>query len=148
MVLVDANMLLDVLTNDPVWAAWSQGKLERAAAEGLAINPIIHAELAPAFQTADEHSQRTDRLAGATTSTTLRSRLARSTSLRHLPPARRNTDLATTGFFHRCARRIVRTETANPRCGKVSNLLSIGDIDFATLIGRPRSRLTKGYLRT
>ena len=27
MVLVDANVLLDVLTNDAVWAEWSQGEL-------------------------------------------------------------------------------------------------------------------------
>jgi predicted nucleic acid-binding protein len=56
MVLVDSNVLLDVLTNDPVWATWSLGQLERAAAEKLAINPIIHAELAPAFHTAVEHA--------------------------------------------------------------------------------------------
>lgn len=50
MVLVDANTLLDILTADPVWSHWSQGALERAAADGLAINPIIYAELAPAFR--------------------------------------------------------------------------------------------------
>ena len=54
MVLVDANVLLDVLTDDPVWAAWSQAELARAASEGLAINPIIYAELAPAFRSEPE----------------------------------------------------------------------------------------------
>ena len=54
MVLVDANVLLDVLTDDPVWAAWSQAELARAASEGLAINPIIYAELAPAFRSEAE----------------------------------------------------------------------------------------------
>ena len=50
MVLVDANVLLDVVTADPVWCVWSQGELARREAEGLAINPIIYAELAPAFR--------------------------------------------------------------------------------------------------
>jgi predicted nucleic acid-binding protein len=31
MILVDANVLLDVLQDDPKWAAWSQGQLESAA---------------------------------------------------------------------------------------------------------------------
>lgn len=54
MVLADANVLLDVLTNDATWAEWSQNELARAEAEGLAINPIIYAELAPAFRIQDE----------------------------------------------------------------------------------------------
>jgi hypothetical protein len=41
VVLVDANALLDILTADPVWSAWSQDAMMRAAADGLAINPII-----------------------------------------------------------------------------------------------------------
>ena len=54
MVLVDANVLLDVVTVDPVWLGWSQGELARLEAGGLAINPIIYAELAPAFRTEEE----------------------------------------------------------------------------------------------
>jgi predicted nucleic acid-binding protein len=50
VVLVDANALLDILTADPVWSAWSQGAMMEAAADGLAINPIIYSELAPAFR--------------------------------------------------------------------------------------------------
>jgi predicted nucleic acid-binding protein len=54
MILVDANVLLDVVTRDPVWLGWSQGELARLAVGGLAINPIIYAELAPAFRTEGE----------------------------------------------------------------------------------------------
>ncbi len=50
MVLVDANVLLDIVTADPIWSAWSQEELARREADGLAINPIIYAELAPAFR--------------------------------------------------------------------------------------------------
>lgn len=51
MVLVDANVLLDVLTADPKWLDWSSARLCEARAAGrLAVNPIVCAELAPAFE--------------------------------------------------------------------------------------------------
>ncbi len=49
-VLVDANVLLDVLTDDPDWYAWSAARLD-ACADGaeLCINPIIYAEVSVGF---------------------------------------------------------------------------------------------------
>jgi hypothetical protein len=45
-VLVDANVLLDTLTNDPKWSGWSTQTLSALAdTERLAINPIIFAEV-------------------------------------------------------------------------------------------------------
>jgi len=44
-VLVDTNVLIDVLTDDPVWADWSISRLREYAASGLVINPVIYAEL-------------------------------------------------------------------------------------------------------
>ena len=53
--LVDANVLLDVATADATWMAWSQGQLAAAAGRGaIIINPIIYAELSPAFASAAE----------------------------------------------------------------------------------------------
>jgi predicted nucleic acid-binding protein len=50
MILVDTNVLLDVLEDDPEWATWSQGQLDAAnATNTLAINPIIYSELSIAF---------------------------------------------------------------------------------------------------
>lgn len=47
MILVDTNVLLDLVTDDPVWAPWSVDRLEAAALEGpLLINDVIYAELA------------------------------------------------------------------------------------------------------
>ena len=44
--LVDTNVLLDLATEDPRWMEWSAAHLERAADDaGVAINPIIYAEL-------------------------------------------------------------------------------------------------------
>jgi predicted nucleic acid-binding protein len=46
VILVDANVLIDVATDDPVWADWSQGRLDLAADEDqIAINEVVYAEL-------------------------------------------------------------------------------------------------------
>ncbi len=49
-ILVDSNVLLDVLTNDPCWSLWSTTALaEQADRDLLAINPIIYAEVSIGF---------------------------------------------------------------------------------------------------
>ena len=51
-VLVDANVILDVIGDDPVWADWSSAAIAAAADEAvLAINPLIYAELSVGFTT-------------------------------------------------------------------------------------------------
>jgi predicted nucleic acid-binding protein len=48
--LVDSNVLLDVLTEDPTWEQWSTAALADAAEAGpLYINPIIYAEVSIRF---------------------------------------------------------------------------------------------------
>ena len=48
--LVDANVLLDILTEDEEWGDWSAAMLEQAAHQGaLIINPIIYAEVSLGF---------------------------------------------------------------------------------------------------
>jgi predicted nucleic acid-binding protein len=55
MLLVDTNVLLDVVTNDPKWAAWSQSRLDAAAlTQTVAINDVIYAELSLAFERIEE----------------------------------------------------------------------------------------------
>ncbi len=47
MTLVDTNVLLDLVTDDPVWADWSLAQLEAASLRGpLWVNDVIFAELA------------------------------------------------------------------------------------------------------
>ena len=54
-VLVDSNVLLDVLTVDPQWYAWSAAQLDAIAAEGEpCINPIIYAEVSVGFERIEE----------------------------------------------------------------------------------------------
>jgi predicted nucleic acid-binding protein len=53
--LVDSNVLLDVLTQDPVWLGWSTAALVEAAEAGpLWINPIVYAEVSVRFSRIEE----------------------------------------------------------------------------------------------
>ena len=48
--LADSSVLLDVFTEDPVWAEWSVDKLERAAADGTVfIDPMVYSEISVRF---------------------------------------------------------------------------------------------------
>lgn len=50
--LVDSNVILDIVTEDPDWLDWSSSMLAGAAARGpLVINPVIYAEVACGFDT-------------------------------------------------------------------------------------------------
>jgi len=53
--LVDSNVILDLVTDDPKWSVWSSRALSRAADEStLAINPFIFAEVSIRFATIEE----------------------------------------------------------------------------------------------
>lgn len=50
MLLVDTNVLIDVLEDDPEWADWSIDQLRaQSKVHPLIINPIIYAELSVTF---------------------------------------------------------------------------------------------------
>ena len=52
MLLVDTNVLVDVLQDDPQWADWSIGQLRaQAKIHELVINPVVYAELSLSFTT-------------------------------------------------------------------------------------------------
>jgi len=54
MLLVDTNVLVDVLENDPEWADWSIGQLRaQSKVHRLAINPVIYSELSLTFSTVE-----------------------------------------------------------------------------------------------
>jgi hypothetical protein len=54
-VLIDANVLLDVMTEDPRWLAWSAEAIERAAdRHRLVINPVICADVSIRYSRIEE----------------------------------------------------------------------------------------------
>jgi predicted nucleic acid-binding protein len=58
IMLVDSNVILDLLTDDPKWGPWSAEALSTAADESaLAINPLIFAEVSIGFATVEELEQ-------------------------------------------------------------------------------------------
>lgn len=55
MTLVDTNVLLDLVTDDPVWADWSIRQLDAAAMQGrLVINAVVYAELSVRFERVED----------------------------------------------------------------------------------------------
>jgi predicted nucleic acid-binding protein len=54
VLLVDTNVLLDVLENDPAWSDWSVRQLRaQAQVHELFINPVIYSELSLAFDSVE-----------------------------------------------------------------------------------------------
>ena len=54
-VLVDSNVILDVLTEDPTWFEWSSSRLvELAEASTLVVNPIVYAEVSIRFDRVED----------------------------------------------------------------------------------------------
>ncbi len=53
--LVDSNVLLDVLTEDPSWFEWSASHLAECVEKDiLVINPLIYAEISIGFERIEE----------------------------------------------------------------------------------------------
>lgn len=54
-VLVDSNVILDLVTEDPAWLAWSEEQIEREAERSvLVIDPLVYAEVSCAFERIEE----------------------------------------------------------------------------------------------
>jgi predicted nucleic acid-binding protein len=63
MLLVDTNVLVDVLEDDPEWADWSIQQLRaQSKIHPLAINPVIYAELSLTFSTVEALDETLDDL--------------------------------------------------------------------------------------
>jgi len=57
-ILVDSNVILDVVTEDPKWCSWSVDQLERLAEHHtLLINPIIYSEVSIGFDRIEDLDQ-------------------------------------------------------------------------------------------
>jgi predicted nucleic acid-binding protein len=53
--LIDSNVILDIVTNDPIWAGWSLSHLDMASVTGpLIINDIVYAEISVRYQSVEE----------------------------------------------------------------------------------------------
>ena len=63
MTLIDTNVLLDILANDPLWSEWSGQQLAQRAALGpLVINDVIYAEVSVRMESQAELERAVARL--------------------------------------------------------------------------------------
>ncbi len=57
-ILVDSNVILDVVTEDPKWYEWSAGQLEKLAERHtLVFNPIVYSEVSIGFDRIEDLDQ-------------------------------------------------------------------------------------------
>jgi predicted nucleic acid-binding protein len=64
MLLVDTNVLVDILQDDPRWAEWSIGQLRaQAQIHELVVNPVIYAEMSLSFSTIEALDAVVERMA-------------------------------------------------------------------------------------
>jgi predicted nucleic acid-binding protein len=55
MILVDSNVWIDLIQNDPVWMSWSKEQVILAKAQKkIVINPVVYAELVPNYDSFEE----------------------------------------------------------------------------------------------
>jgi predicted nucleic acid-binding protein len=55
LIIVDSNVLLDIVTDDPIWKPWSLGELEKAAAtDAVVINDVVYAELSVRYENLED----------------------------------------------------------------------------------------------
>ena len=53
--LVDSNVILDVITDDPLWGDWSESMLDRySVSHSIYINPIIYSDISIGFARIEE----------------------------------------------------------------------------------------------
>lgn len=55
LTLVDSNIILDIVTENPQWYAWSSGSLAKFGDDGgVAINPLIYAESSAKYESIED----------------------------------------------------------------------------------------------
>ena len=100
--LADTNVLLDIVTEDPAWGSWSERAVQDALVVGsVAINPIIYAELSPAFGDPTSLDARLAELTFGAPSASVRSSVPRRARLSPVSALWRAATFSAARFLHR-----------------------------------------------
>ena len=138
MTLVNTNVLLDLVTNDPVWADWSIDQLEAASLAGpLLINDIIYAELAVRYERIEELDAFVDEAELMLTPFPRAACCAVSgrKGIHAVSPRRRRVPYrCAAGLSHRRASCCSEAASPDARCRPVSVLFSDHRTDIASLM--------------
>jgi predicted nucleic acid-binding protein len=135
--LVDTNVLLDVVTDDPVWSRWSAQQMEAAALRGpLLINDVIYAELSARYL-AIEELDRTLASAGVNLEPMPRAALflAGKAFLRYRTQGGPRTGVLS-DFFVGAHAAVTATAAAHARYKALSGIFSDGRIDRSVRMTR------------
>lgn len=63
MILLDANVILDIWDVDPIWSSWSVEQVRKLMqVDELVINPIVYAEISPRFASSSTLDEKLDEL--------------------------------------------------------------------------------------
>ena len=123
-VLVDSNVLLDVLTEDPEWSAWSEEALAECAERSSPRHQSAHLRRGLDPLRADRGARRRPPGRGLpATSPAVGGGLPRRQVLRPLPATRRRAEIPATGLLHRRACGGRWPGPADPRCDPLSHVL-------------------------
>ena len=134
MLLVDTNVLVDVLEDDPHWADWSVRQLKaQSQVHVLTINPIIYAELSLTFTQSEALDETLEDLGLAVLEMPRPARFIfiGGEGICPLPPCGRTEKQCACGFFHRGACRRAWLPDSDPRCAPVSHLFPDGFTHYA-----------------
>jgi predicted nucleic acid-binding protein len=125
MVLVDSNVLIDYLTEDPVWWPLTEQVLSKIVEEDkLAINPIIYAELAGAYRNEDEFSVALPESEFVRLDLPYAAAFLAGQCLRPVRSARRFETLAITRFLYWCSCHGGQIHPRHPRPHALSHVFS------------------------
>jgi len=129
--LIDSNVLIDLLIDDPKWSDWSLAHLEQAALKGqLLINDIVYAETSTRYLAIEDFESALG-IANVSVVPTPRTALFLAGKAFAISPCWRNSHWRAGGFFYRrpCGSR--RTTAVDARLETLSSLFSDGGIDHA-----------------
>ena len=63
MILVDANVILDMWAADPIWHPWSSEQLrDHSVRHDLAIGPVVYSEVSVSFATVSQVDEKLEQL--------------------------------------------------------------------------------------
>jgi predicted nucleic acid-binding protein len=135
MTLVDTNVVVDVLTQDAAWAAWSRTELNRYRAAGLLyISDMTYAELAVSVDTEDKLQLALAELRLTVERITTEALFLAGKVFRRYRDAGGPRTSVLPDFFHRrpCASR--SSAPTDERPAPLSNVFSRGRADYPRLV--------------
>jgi hypothetical protein len=129
-VLIDSNVLLDLMTEDPRWFAWSAAAVARVAERfRLVINPIIYGEVSVRYSQIEDLDAALPKSHVRPGGNPISVRLSGREGVSALSSARGHETIAATRFLYRCPRRGRRLSIADARCDPLSHVFSETAVD-------------------